>query len=232
MENWQDRTKALIGDKSVTVLADSKIYVFGIGGVGGYVCEALARAGVGRFVLVDKDEVSITNLNRQIIATVDTVGRNKTEVMKERILSINPEAEITCVNEFYLPDNSDMVDFADADYVVDAVDTVTAKIEIIKRAKEKDVPVISCMGTGNKLDASKLCIDDISKTKVCPLAKVMRKELKARDIFNVKVLYSTEEPIKTDLGRTPASISFIPSCAGLMIAGEVINDIISKERLI
>lgn len=229
MENWQDRTKALIGENSVTALGNAKIYVFGIGGVGGHVCEALARAGAGRFVLIDKDAVSITNINRQIIATVDTVGRFKTEVMKERILSINPDAQVTCINEFYLPENSDTVDFADADYVVDAVDTVTAKIEIIKRAKERNVPVISCMGTGNKLDTSKLCIADISKTQVCPLAKVMRKELKTRNICDVKVLYSTEEPIKTDLGRTPASISYIPSIAGLMIAGEVIKGIISKE---
>lgn len=226
MENWQDRTKALIGDDSITKLERAKVYVFGIGGVGGYVCEALCRSGVGKFVLVDKDEVSITNINRQIIATTNTVGRYKTEVMKERILSINPQALVECVNEFYLPENAETIDFSDADYVVDAVDTVTAKIEIIKRAKEAGVPVISSMGTGNKLDPTKFAVDDISKTSVCPLAKVMRKELKERGIRGVKVLFSTEEPIRTDLGRTPASISFVPACAGLMIAGEVIKDLI------
>lgn len=226
MENWQDRTTALIGNESVNRLNSSKVIVFGIGGVGGHVVEALCRAGVGEFVLIDKDEVSITNINRQIIATCDTVGRNKTDVMQERIKSINPEAKVTCINEFYLPENADIIDFLDADYVVDAVDTVTAKIEIIKQAKQAGVPIISSMGTGNKLDVSKFCIDDIYKTSVCPLAKVMRKELKERGIAGVKVLYSTEEPLKTDLGRTPASISFVPACAGLMIAGEVIKDLI------
>lgn len=226
MEDWQDRTRALIGDEAVKRLNGAKVYVFGIGGVGGYVCEALARAGIGRLVLVDKDEVSVTNINRQLIALTSSVGKLKTEVMKERIVSINPEAEVTCINEFYLPNNSDSIDFSDADYAVDAVDTVSAKIEIIKRAKEWGVPVISCMGSGNKLDPGKFKIDDISKTSVCPLAKVMRRELKARGIKGVKVLYSTEEPIRTDLGRTPASISYVPGCAGLMIAGEVIRDII------
>ena len=226
MEDWQDRTRALVGEEAVRRLSSSKIYVFGIGGVGGYVCEALARAGVGRLVLVDKDEVSVTNINRQLIALTSSVGKLKTEVMKERIVSINPEAEVTCINEFYLPNNSDSIDFSDADYAVDAVDTVSAKIEIIKRAKEWGVPVISCMGTGNKLDPGKFRIDDITGTSVCPLAKVMRKELKLRGIEGVKVLYSTEEPIRTDLGRTPASISYVPGCAGLMIAGEVIRDII------
>lgn len=226
MESWQDRTKSLIGDEAEKRLAGAKVYVFGIGGVGGYVCEALARAGVGKLVLIDKDEVGLTNLNRQIIATVDTVGRRKTEVMKERIASINPQSDVTCINEFYLPENADVIDFSDGDYVVDAVDTVSAKIEIIRRAKEMNVPVISCMGTGNKLDPSKFVIDDIGKTKVCPLAKVMRRELKNRGIEGVKVLYSMEEPLKTDLGRVPASISYVPGCAGLMIAGEVIRDLI------
>lgn len=229
MENWQDRTTALIGNESVNRLNSSKVFVFGIGGVGGHVVEALCRAGVGEFVLVDKDEVSITNINRQIIATSDTVGKYKTEVMQERIKSINPEAKVTCINEFYLPENADTIDFSDADYVIDAVDTVTAKIEIIRRAKLADVPVISSMGTGNKLDVSKFKVADISKTSVCPLAKVMRKELKERGIFGVKVLYSTEEPLKTDLGRTPASISYVPACGGLMIAGEVIKDLIGYE---
>lgn len=225
MEDWQDRTRALIGDEAVKRLNSAKVYVFGIGGVGGYICEALARAGIGKLVLIDKDVVSDTNINRQIIATKDSVGRPKTEAMKDRINSINPLAEVICINEFYLPENSDTVDFSDADYVVDAVDTVSAKIEIIKRAKEQGVPVISCMGTGNKLDPGKFRIDDITKTSVCPLAKVMRRELKARGIKGVKVLYSTEEPIRTDLGRVPASISFVPACAGLMMAGEVIRNL-------
>lgn len=225
-ENWQDRTIALIGEDQIEKLKRAVVCIFGIGGVGGYVCEALARAGVGRMILVDKDTVSITNINRQIIATTDTVGRLKTEAMRDRLLSINPDINVNCVNEFYLPENAGIIDFSGLDYVVDAVDTVTAKIEIIKRAKEAEIPVISCMGTGNQLDPSGFVIGDIAKSSVCPLAKVMRKELKNRGITGVKVLYSVNAPEKTRLGRVPASISYVPGCAGLMIAGEVIRDLI------
>ncbi len=222
-----ERTQRLIGKDAVSALARAHVAVFGIGGVGSFVCEALARAGIGRFTIVDKDTVDITNLNRQIIALHSTVGRDKTDVMRERIFDINPDAEVKAVKAFFLPENADIFNFLDFDYVVDAVDTVTAKIEIIMRAKAAGVPVISSMGTGNKLDPTAFKIADIYETSVCPLAKVMRKELKARSIDDLKVLYSEEVPIIPDVGdkRTPASISFVPSAAGLIIAGEVIKDI-------
>ena len=206
------------------------VALFGVGGVGGYVAEALGRAGIGTLTLVDKDTVSVSNINRQIIATYDTVGRPKTEVMAERLRAINPDIRIECRDCFFLPDTADAFDFTGYDYVVDAVDTVTAKLELIKRAKEAGVPVISCMGTGNKLDPSRFEITDIEKTSVCPLAKVMRRELKKRGITKVKVLYSKEEPIKHEAGAVPGSISFVPSVAGLMIAGEVINDLLREEK--
>ncbi len=223
------RTAMLIGEESLKKLSSVHIAVFGIGGVGGYVAEALARCGVGEFDLIDNDTVNITNINRQIIATHDTLGRYKTEVMKERILSINPDARVNVYNTFYLPENSGEFDFKKYDYIVDAVDTVTAKIEIIINAKKTGTPVISSMGTGNKLDPTQFEITDIYKTTVCPLAKVMRRELKKRGIDSLKVLYSKEEPIKPqgEEGRkpTPASISFVPSAAGLIIAGEVIKEL-------
>ena len=224
------RTAMLIGKENVEKLSAVRVAVFGIGGVGGYVAEALARSGVGKLDLIDNDTVNITNINRQIIATHDTLGRYKTEVMKERILSINPDAEVKVYNTFYLPENSAEFDFTEYDYIVDAVDTVTAKIEIIVNAKKLDIPVISSMGTGNKLDPTCFEISDIYKTSVCPLAKVMRHELKKRGIDKLKVLYSREEPIKqprTDREKsTPASIAFVPSVAGLIIAGEVIKELI------
>lgn len=224
------RTAMLIGKENVEKLSAVRVAVFGIGGVGGYVAEALARSGVGKLDLIDNDTVNITNINRQIIATHDTLGRYKTEVMKERILSINPDAEVKVYNTFYLPENSAEFDFTEYDYIVDAVDTVTAKIEIIVNAKKLDIPVISSMGTGNKLDPTCFEISDIYKTSVCPLAKVMRHELKKRGIDRLKVLYSREEPIKqprTDGEKsTPASIAFVPSVAGLIIAGEVIKELI------
>lgn len=224
------RTAMLIGEENVRKLANCHIAVFGIGGVGGYVVEALARSGVGSLDLIDSDTVNITNINRQIIATHDTLGRAKVDVAKERALSINPNIKVNTYKTFYLPENSGDFDFSQYDYIVDAVDTVTAKIEIIANAKNACTPVISCMGTGNKLDPTRFEITDIYKTTVCPLAKVMRRELKKRGIDSLKVLYSTEEPLKQtaeDGGKSiPASIAFVPSVAGLIIAGEVIKDII------
>jgi tRNA A37 threonylcarbamoyladenosine dehydratase len=221
------RTRMLIGDEAVQALGRAKVLVFGVGGVGGYVCDALARAGVGRIDVVDKDVVDITNINRQIIATTDTIGMPKVDVCRARLQAINPAVECEARKCFYLPETSDSFDFKKYDYIVDAVDNVTAKIDIICKAKEAETPVISSMGTGNKLDPTAFRIADIEKTKVCPLAKVVRKELRNRGVRGVKVLYSEEEPLKSG-NRTPASISFVPSCAGLIIAGEVIKDLIKK----
>ena len=196
MLNQFSRTQLLLGSDNMDRLADAKVAVFGIGGVGGYVVEALARSGVGSFVLVDDDKVCLTNINRQIIATRKTVGKYKVDVMKERILEINPDADVEIRKCFYLPENAADFDFSEYDYVVDAVDTVTAKIELIMRAKEAGTPVISSMGAGNKLDASAFRVADIYKTKVCPLAKVMRRELKKRGVKKLKVVYSEEQPIR------------------------------------
>lgn len=226
-----ERTEMLIGSQGIEKLADAKVLVFGVGGVGGFVIEALARAGVGALDLVDNDVVSESNINRQIIALKDTIGRQKTEVMKERIALINPDCQVNTFNCFYLPDDEEVTglfDFAGYDYVVDAIDTTSAKLDIIQRCKEAGTQVISSMGTGNKMDPSRFEIADISKTSVCPLAKVVRKELKNRGIKGVKVLFSKEEPIKTG-GRTPGSISFVPSSAGLLIAAEVVKDLIGWE---
>ncbi len=228
MQNQFSRTELLIGEENVKKLQNSKVAIFGIGGVGSFVVEALARVGIGKFILIDKDIVDITNLNRQIIATTKTVGQSKVQVAKERILEINPEANVEIFQEFFMPDSKGILDET-VDYIVDAVDTVTAKIELVIRANKLNVPIISCMGTGNKLDATKFEVADIYKTQVCPLAKVMRKELKNRGIKKLKVVYSKEEPIRNDNidgKRVPASISFVPSVAGLIIAGEVIKDLI------
>lgn len=230
MKESMERTAYLIGEAGVKLLAEKHVALFGLGGVGGYVAEALCRAGIGSLTLVDKDTVSESNINRQIIATYDTVGKRKTEVMERRLHSIHPELTIECRDCFFLPDTADTFDFTCYDYVVDAVDTVTAKLELIKRAQEAGVPIISCMGTGNKLDPSRFEIADISKTSVCPLAKVMRRELKKRGITHVKVLYSKEEPIKPQGVTVPGSISFVPPVAGLMIAGEVIKDLLREEK--
>lgn len=228
------RTEMLLGSAAMEKLARSRVAVFGVGGVGGYVCEALARSGVGALDLIDKDKVAPSNINRQIIATHRTVGREKTDVMRERILDINPEARVRVYPCFFLPENADSFPFAEYDYVVDAVDTVTAKIELVMRAGEKGVPIISSMGAGNKLDASAFRVADIYETKVCPLARVMRRELKKRKVERLKVVYSEEEPIvpagspAVDLAegrRTPGSAAFVPSVAGLMIAGEVVKDL-------
>lgn len=233
MENQFSRTELMLGKNAIDKLKASRVAVFGVGGVGGYVVEALARAGVGNFDLIDNDVISISNINRQIIATLDTIGLPKVEVMKNRILSINKDANINVYQCFYLPSNEHLFDFSKYDYVVDAVDTVTAKISIIMKAKENNVKVISSMGTGNKLDPTKFEISDIYKTSVCPLAKVMRHELKKRGIKSLKVLYSKELPVElsetltADNGKVvPGSVSFVPSVAGLIIAGEVIKDLI------
>ncbi len=229
------RTSLLIGEEGVEKLMNARVAVFGVGGVGGYVVEALARSGVSSFVLVDKDDVSTSNINRQIIALQSTVGKFKVEVMRERILDINPDAKVEIHKTFFLPDNSHEFDFSQYTYVVDAVDTVTAKLEIIMKAKEAGVPVISSMGAGNKLDATAFKVTDIYKTNVCPLAKVMRKELKARGIKKLKVVYSEEQPMSPDTSklqnpeekkRIPGSMAFVPSVVGLIIAGEVVKDIV------
>jgi tRNA A37 threonylcarbamoyladenosine dehydratase len=242
------RTELLIGEAALDKLKQSKVAVFGIGGVGSYTVEGLVRSGVGKLVLIDDDCVCLTNINRQLLATRKTVGKAKVEVMKERILEINPDVEVTIFQKFYMPDTADKLIFDDYDYIVDAIDTVTGKIDLIQKAKAKNIPIISCMGAGNKLDPTKFEVADIYKTSVCPLAKVMRKELKKRGINSLKVVYSKELPIipketegsscatgcicpsgttrKCTIRRQiPGSISFVPSVAGLIIAGEVIKDI-------
>lgn len=242
------RTELLLGKEAMQRLERARVAVFGIGGVGGYVCEALARSGVGALDLVDDDKVCLTNLNRQIIATRKTIGRYKTEVMKERILDINPKAKVEIHNCFFLPENADEFPFEEYDYIVDAVDTVTAKISLVMKAKECNVPIISSMGAGNKLDASQFRVADIYKTKVCPLAKVMRRELKKRGVKKLKVVYSEEQPTRpkedmsiscrtncicppgashkcTERRDIPGSVAFVPAVAGLIIAGEVVKDL-------
>ena len=221
------RTENLIGTYALQKLENCHVAVFGIGGVGGYVVEALVRAGVGKIDLIDSDCVDITNINRQIIALHSTVGKPKVEVMRDRILDINPNIKVTIFPILFLPENSHIFDFSKYDYVVDAIDNVTAKIELAVKCQECGTPIIASMGTGNKLDPLKFEITDIYKTSVCPLAKVMRYELKKRGVKKLKVLYSKEEPIKNQIDPcTPMSISFVPSSAGLIIAGEVIKDII------
>ena len=278
---WEQfsRTGRLLGETAMERLANARVAIFGVGGVGGYVCEALVRSGVGAFDLIDKDSVSASNLNRQIIATFDTVGKDKVDVMRERMLSINPEADIRVFQCFFLPENADDFDFSEYDYVVDAVDTITAKIELILRARRAGVPVISAMGAGNKLDPGSFKVADIYETKVCPLARVMRRELKKRGVEHLKVVYSEEEPIRPsgpikeeEPGRpigliqdedpiyssgsikgeetghpevcpsspdvtisvtterrrkdVPGSAVFAPAAAGLMIAGEIVKDLV------
>ena len=239
MSEQFSRTELLLGAEAIEKLGNSRVAVFGVGGVGGYVCEALARSGVGAIDLIDDDKVCMSNINRQIIATTKTIGRYKTEVMQERIQDINPDARVITHNCFFLPENASSFPFKEYDYVVDAVDTVTAKIELIMKCKENDVPVISSMGAGNKLDASAFRVADIYNTKVCPLAKVMRRELKKRGVEKLKVVYSEEMPIKPDNNgkedntedmdnrsavrrSIPGSVAFVPSVAGLIIAGEVV----------
>lgn len=229
------RTELLLGKDGIEKLKNSYIAIFGIGGVGGYTAEALARSGVGRLDLIDNDTVALSNINRQIIALHSTVGRYKVDVMKERISDINPDAEVNAIKCFFLPENKDEFNFGKYDYIVDAVDTVSAKIAIIEEAKKAGVPVISSMGAGNKLHPEMFELADISKTSVCPLAKVMRNELKKRGITDVKAVYSKEPPIKSGVideksGKpVPGSISFVPSAAGLIIAGEVIRHLTGIE---
>lgn len=250
MINQFSRTELLLGKAAMEKLSKARVAVFGIGGVGGYVCEALVRSGVGAFDLVDNDKVSPSNLNRQIIATGRTIGRYKTDVMKERILDINPDADVKIHKCFFLPENADEFPFEEYDYVVDAVDTVTAKIELVMKCKEKNIPIISSMGAGNKLDGSCFKVADIYKTKVCPLAKVMRRELKKRGVKNLKVVYSEEIPVsprdmeedlkegicnsseeqKSTRRSIPGSVAFVPSVAGLIIAGEVVKDLAGNNR--
>lgn len=230
------RSALLLGEENINRLQQSKVAIFGVGGVGGFTAEALARAGIGSFLLVDNDRVSVSNINRQIIATWDTVGQSKVEAMRQRILAINPNAQVECRDCFFLPENADSFDFGAYDYVIDAVDTVTAKLEIIQRAKAAGTQVISSMGAGNKLDPTKFTVTDIYQTSVCPLAKVMRRELKKRGVESCKVVYSTEEAMKPkqeylsqeeqDSRRSvPGSLSFVPSVAGLIVAGEVVRDL-------
>ena len=242
------RTELLLGKEAMEQLSKARVAVFGVGGVGGYACEALVRSGIGAFELIDDDKVCLTNLNRHIIATRKTVGKYKTDVMKERMLEINPDVDVAIHKCFFLPENADEFPFEEYDYIIDAVDTVTAKIELVMKAQEKNVPIISSMGAGNKLDASMFQVADIYKTKVCPLAKVMRRELKKRGVKKLKVVYSEEKPTRpiedmaiscrtncicppgakhkcTERRDIPGSVAFVPSVAGLIIAGEVIKDL-------
>ena len=223
MKEQFERTSLLIGEEAINKLNNSKVLIFGVGGVGGYVAEALARTGVGSITIVDKDTVSESNINRQIIALHSTVGRDKVDVLKERMVDINPDIQVDARKCFFLPDNAHEFDFAQYDYIVDAVDTVTAKLQIIVQAKEAEVPVISAMGAGNKVHPEMFEIADIYKTEMCPLAKVMRRELKNRGIKKLKVVYSKEKPVYK--GDVPGSIAFSPSVAGLLMASEVVRDL-------
>lgn len=248
MLNQFSRTQLLLGKENMDRLAASRVAVFGIGGVGGYAVEALARSGIGALDLIDDDKVCLTNLNRQIFATRSTVGKNKVDVAKERILDINPDCVVKTYKTFYLPDTADQFDFNEYDYVIDAIDTVTGKIELIMQAQSCGTPIISSMGAGNKLDASAFQVADIYETSICPLAKVMRRELKKRGVKNLKVVYSKEKPIEpiedmaiscrsncicppdtarkcTQRRAIPGSVAFVPSVVGLIIAGEVVKDL-------
>ena len=241
------RTEILLGEESIQKLEKAKVAVFGIGGVGGFAAEALARSGVGHLELIDHDTVSVSNINRQIVALHSTVGKYKVDVMKERILDINPNISVIAHKCFYLPETAEQFDFSNYDYVVDCIDTVTGKLQLVEAAKAAGVPIICSMGAGNKLDPTAFEVADISKTSVCPLAKVMRRELKKRNIKNVKVVYSKEEPVEAKIknqekdvnvsqengGRRksiPGSCAFVPSVAGLILAGEVIKDLTAKEE--
>lgn len=226
MDNRFDRTRLVIGDEGIERLKSSSVMIFGIGGVGSYVAEGLARAGVGSLSLVDKDVVDVTNINRQLPALESTIGMGKAKVMAERIKDINPDCSIETMECFFLPENADYFSFEEKDYIVDAIDTVAGKLALIEKAQREGVPIISSMGTGNKLDPTAFKITTIEKTKVCPLARVMRRELRARGIEGVKVLYSEEEP-SSGKGRTPGSVSFVPSVAGLIIAGEVVKSLLT-----
>ena len=232
-ENQFERTALLLGKASVERLARKRVAVFGVGGVGGFVCEGLVRAGIGAIDIVDKDTVALSNINRQLIALHSTVGKNKVDVLEERLKDINKNLIIKKYKCFFLPETSETFDFREYDYVVDAIDTVTGKIELILKAKEAGVPIISAMGAGNKLDPTAFLVSDIYKTSVCPLARVMRRELKKRGVDKLKVVYSKEEPIKPQFEEgeevVPGSVSFVPPVVGLIIAGEVVKDLIRVE---
>ena len=251
MQNQFSRSELLIGKEGIEKLHKSRVAVFGIGGVGGYTVDALVRSGVEQIDLIDDDKVCLTNLNRQLIATRKTVGKDKVDIMRERILEINPKVTVNVYKTFFLPENADTFPFEEYDYVVDAVDTVTAKISLVMKCQETGTPIISCMGAGNKMDASAFKVADIYKTKVCPLAKVMRRELKKRGVKKLKVVYSEEQPIQpiedmsiscrancicppgakhkcTERRAIPGSVAFVPSVVGLIIAGEVVKDIAGK----
>lgn len=233
------RTEMLLGTHALERLQKARVAVFGLGGVGGYTVEALARGGIGQLDLVDNDTISVSNLNRQLLATHSTVGMRKTEAARRRVLDINPECIVRIHDVFYTPETADQFDFREYDYIVDAIDTVTGKLQLVERANQAGTPIISCMGTGNKLDGSAFQVADISKTSMCPLARVMRKELGKRGIKHLKVVYSQEEVITpkgwedeaAQLGKRqiPGSVSFVPGAAGLLLAGEVIQDIGLKE---
>lgn len=233
VENQFERTALLLGKASVERLARKRVAVFGVGGVGGFVCEGLVRAGIGAIDIVDKDIVALSNINRQLIALHSTVGKNKVDVLEERLKDINKNLIIKKYKCFFLPETSETFDFREYDYVVDAIDTVTGKIELILKAKEAGVPIISAMGAGNKLEPAGFQVSDIYKTSVCPLARVMRRELKKRGVEKLKVVYSKEEPIKPKFEEgeevVPGSISFVPPVVGLIIAGEVVKDLIRVE---
>ena len=225
MDSRFEREELLISPEKLSRLKNAKVLLFGVGGVGGYTAECLARAGVGHITIVDADKVDITNINRQILALSSTIGRYKVDVCKERILDINPEAEVITKQLFYLPETSGEFDFASYDYIADCIDTVAAKVDIICRAKQSGTPVISAMGAAGKLDPSKFMVTDISKTSYCPLAKVMRRELRKEGVDHVKVVYSPESPIPPKEGRRPGTISFVPAACGITLAGAVINDL-------
>ena len=250
MLNQFSRTELVIGKEGVEKLNNTKVAIFGLGGVGSFVLEGLVRVGIGNFVLIDDDKICLTNLNRQILATRKTVGQPKVEVAKQRILDINPDANVEIHQEFFMPETEGILDNS-IDYIVDCIDTVTAKIELVVRADKLNIPIISCMGTGNKLDPTRFEVTDIYKTSVCPLAKVMRKELRSRGIKKLKVVYSKEEPVRlnettensckhncicppgtkrkcTIRNQVPGSVSFVPSVAGLIIAGEVVKSILNN----
>ena len=241
MENQFDRTKLLIGENGLNKLKNKKILIFGVGGVGGFAVEALARVGIGHIAIVDNDTVNITNINRQLIALHSTIGQKKVELFKQRINNINPDCIIETFDMFFLPDNKNMIDFSKYDYIIDAIDTVTAKLCIIEEATKLNIPIISAMGAGNKLDPTKIKICDIYETEICPLAKVIRKECKSKNIPKLTVAYSTEPAIKpneneidydasnTKKRSTPGSVSFVPSTMGLLIAAHIVNEFLNNN---
>ena len=232
MEEQFQRAGMLLTNENIDYLHTKTVAIFGVGGVGGYVVEGLVRTGIGHFILIDNDEVNLTNLNRQIIATHKSIGRKKVEVAKERILDINPNATVEIKEMFYLPENADELDLSKVDYIVDAIDTVVAKCEIAKRAEELNIPAISSMGTGNKINGENFIVTDIYKTKECPLAKAMRSRLRKMGVKKLKVVYSEDTALKPiapeELQRTPGSVAWPPSIAGMLVAGEVIKDLIKK----